>query len=76
MTDPIVIIGGGPTGMGAAWRLDALNRGGAALPFVLVEQQQALGGSSESVTTPEGFVFDITESGWKGAVKNVVASEA
>lgn len=26
--------------------------------------------------TPEGFVFDITESGWKGAVKNVVASEA
>jgi methylmalonyl-CoA/ethylmalonyl-CoA epimerase len=22
--------------------------------------------------TPEGFVFDITESGWKGAVKDVV----
>jgi methylmalonyl-CoA/ethylmalonyl-CoA epimerase len=22
--------------------------------------------------TPEGFVFDITESGWKGAVKEVV----
>jgi methylmalonyl-CoA/ethylmalonyl-CoA epimerase len=25
--------------------------------------------------TPEGIVFDITESGWKGAVKNVVPSE-
>jgi len=23
-------------------------------------------------TTPEGFVFDITETGWKGAVKDVV----
>src|SRR5258708_4698806 len=23
--------------------------------------------------TPEGVVFDVTESGWKGAVKNVVA---
>ena len=27
--------------------------------------------------TPEGFVFDVTESGWKGAVKEVVpASKA
>lgn len=25
--------------------------------------------------TPEGIVFDITESGWKGAVKNVVPAE-
>jgi lactoylglutathione lyase len=24
--------------------------------------------------TPEGFVFDVTESGWKGAVKEVVAA--
>ncbi len=23
-------------------------------------------------TTPEGFVFDITETGWRGAVKDVV----
>jgi lactoylglutathione lyase len=23
-------------------------------------------------TTPEGFVFDVTESGWKGAVKDVL----
>lgn len=26
-------------------------------------------------TTPEGFVFDITETGWKGAVKDVVPAE-
>lgn len=26
--------------------------------------------------TPEGIVFDITESGWKGAVKDVVPAEA
>jgi lactoylglutathione lyase len=26
-------------------------------------------------TTPEGFVFDITESGWIGAVKDVVPAE-
>jgi lactoylglutathione lyase len=25
--------------------------------------------------TPEGFVFDITESGWKGAVKDVVPAK-
>jgi methylmalonyl-CoA/ethylmalonyl-CoA epimerase len=25
-------------------------------------------------TTPEGFVFDITETGWRGAVKDVVAA--
>jgi methylmalonyl-CoA/ethylmalonyl-CoA epimerase len=25
--------------------------------------------------TPDGVVFDITESGWKGAVKDVVAAE-
>jgi methylmalonyl-CoA/ethylmalonyl-CoA epimerase len=27
-------------------------------------------------TTPEGFVFDITETGWKGAVKDVVPAPA
>lgn len=26
--------------------------------------------------TPEGIVFDITESGWKGAVKDVVPAKA
>jgi len=26
-------------------------------------------------TTPEGFVFDITETGWRGAVKDVVPAE-
>ncbi|MCK8787763.1 VOC family protein [Roseomonas sp. NAR14] len=27
-------------------------------------------------TTPEGIVFDMTESGWRGAVKEVVPAEA
>jgi lactoylglutathione lyase len=26
--------------------------------------------------TPEGFIFDVTESGWKGAVKDVVPGKA
>jgi lactoylglutathione lyase len=26
--------------------------------------------------TPEGFIFDVTESGWKGAVKDVTPSKA
>jgi lactoylglutathione lyase len=25
--------------------------------------------------TPEGFIFDVTESGWKGAVKEVVPAD-
>ena len=25
--------------------------------------------------TPEGFIFDVTESGWKGAVKDVVPAK-
>ncbi len=26
--------------------------------------------------TPEGFIFDVTESGWKGAVKDVVPAKS
>jgi protoporphyrinogen oxidase len=55
----VVVIGAGPTGLGAAWELEQNNRrGGAQTDYLLVEAQPRLGGSAASVTTPEGFIFD------------------
>ena len=54
---PIVIIGAGPTGLGAAWRL-ASQQPGAAPPFLLVNETLEAGGTAGSWTTPEGFTFD------------------
>jgi protoporphyrinogen oxidase len=54
----IAIIGGGPCGLGAAWRATSMQEAGAALTYTLIESSEELGGSSLSVTTPEGFVFD------------------
>ena len=54
---PIVIIGAGPTGLGAAWRL-ASQQPGSAPPFLLVNEGLDAGGTAGSWTTPEGFTFD------------------
>ncbi len=51
----IVIVGAGPTGLGAAWRL---HQDQPSAPFVLVEEASAAGGTAGSWTTPEGFTFD------------------
>ncbi|WP_162244368.1 protoporphyrinogen/coproporphyrinogen oxidase [Sphingomonas sp. Leaf339] len=54
----VAIISGGPCGLGAAWRLEQSATVSGAPSYLLVEKGE-LGGSSRSVTTPEGFVFDF-----------------
>jgi protoporphyrinogen oxidase len=49
------ILGAGPTGIGAAWRLWQAN---SALPFLLLDESLVPGGRAASFTTPEGFTFD------------------
>ena len=56
--EPIVIIGGGPTGLGAAWQLEKLAAANNFVPYLLIEQEARAGGSATSIITPEGFTFD------------------
>jgi protoporphyrinogen oxidase len=51
----ILIIGGGPTGLGAAWRLDALRHG----DWRLYEAEAVPGGLAGSVTDAHGFTWDL-----------------
>jgi protoporphyrinogen oxidase len=61
----IAIVGAGPTGIGAAWRLsqeipswhESVSLGGT-LPFLLLDESRVPGGRAASFTTPEGFTFD------------------
>jgi protoporphyrinogen oxidase len=50
----VLIIGAGPTGLGAARR--AAERG---LSYVVVERQAGPGGMAASVTDPDGFTWDL-----------------
>ena len=53
----VAILGSGPCGLGAAWRLS--QQAPEARPtFVIVDRNASPGGSAASFTTPEGFVFD------------------
>lgn len=60
------LLGAGPTGIGAAWRLSQglpSKNGSAAqsdgwLPFLLLDESPSPGGRAASFTTPEGFTFD------------------
>lgn len=54
MQSDILIIGGGPTGIGAASRLMELCE-----PFLLVEKAEDLGGLARSVQDKEGFCWDL-----------------
>ena len=55
-SDPrIVIIGGGPTGLGAANRLDELGHD----DWVLLEAADSFGGLASSVVDPQGFTWDL-----------------
>jgi protoporphyrinogen oxidase len=58
----IALLGAGPTGIGAAWRLSHRispnQRGDGRLPFLLLDQCPTPGGRAASYTTPEGFTFD------------------
>ncbi|MBX7166442.1 MAG: FAD-dependent oxidoreductase [Pirellulales bacterium] len=50
----LLIVGAGPTGLGAAWRLH--QRG--ATRWLLVDAAQEAGGLAGSVVDPQGFVWD------------------
>lgn len=54
------IIGAGPCGLGAAWRIDQWNTGHpeARHSYLLIDARDEPGGWAGSVSTPEGFVFD------------------
>ncbi len=51
----IAIVGAGPTGLGAAWRLDALGQ----TDWALFEAGEAAGGLASSVVDGHGFTWDL-----------------
>ena len=51
----IVIIGAGPTGLAAGYRLRELGH----TNFVMLEAREKVGGLASSETSPNGFVYDI-----------------
>ena len=57
MTDRILIIGAGPTGLGAAWRLNELGHSN----WLLLDSQprELAGGLAASFTDPQGFTWDL-----------------
>lgn len=52
---PVVIIGAGPTGVGAAWRLEELRHAN----WLMVEAGDHAGGLASSVVDPGGFTWDL-----------------
>src|SRR5205085_1116871 len=55
MNVDILILGAGPTGLGAAWRLDTLG----ARDWHLCEAAPAAGGLAGSVVDDHGFTWDL-----------------
>ncbi|CAJ0946548.1 unnamed protein product, partial [Mesorhabditis belari] len=56
----IVIIGSGPTALGAALRLNELQiEGGLDLEISILEKEDAVGGLASSVTDKRGFTWDL-----------------
>ncbi len=56
MTDvDVLIIGGGPTGLGAAWQLTRHE----GVEWLLYEQNSTLGGLSRSIVDDAGYTWDI-----------------
>jgi protoporphyrinogen oxidase len=54
----VAIVGSGPCGLGAAWRIEALRSQGDVTNYLVIDEKASPGGSASSVTTPEGFTFD------------------
>jgi protoporphyrinogen oxidase len=55
----IVVIGAGPTGLGAAWRLQERNAGSDAGPtWMVVDRADVVGGMARSIEH-EGFIWDL-----------------
>lgn len=57
MNDPgkVVIVGAGPTGLGAAWRLHEAGHS----DFVVLEAAEEPGGLASSFRDPQGFLWDV-----------------
>ncbi len=51
----ILIVGAGPTGLGAAWRLQELGRHN----WTLIDAAETAGGLASSVVDPQGFTWDL-----------------
>ncbi|MEM9166156.1 MAG: FAD-dependent oxidoreductase [Planctomycetota bacterium] len=56
---PILIIGAGPTGLGAAFRLRELEQERGKIPFEVWEASERIGGLAQSFTDKQGFTWDI-----------------
>jgi protoporphyrinogen oxidase len=62
----VAVLGAGPTGIGAAWRLTQnlsstspeSHATNGTLPFLLLDEASLPGGRAASFITPEGFLFD------------------
>ena len=55
----ILIIGAGPTGLGAAKRIDSLQKQGlASTSYLVLDAMDDAGGLASTDTTAEGFLFD------------------
>lgn len=52
---PIVVLGAGPTGLGAAWRLHQAGYG----DWAVYEAEPAVGGMSKSFQDEKGFTWDV-----------------
>ena len=55
----VAILGAGPCGLGAAWRIERLQSAGHNISYAVIDKDAISGGSASSVTTPEGFTFDF-----------------
>ncbi len=55
----VAVLGAGPTGLGAAWRLEELRRAGGGWTWHLFEAGAASGGLASSVVDQAGFRWDL-----------------
>ncbi|CAF1230588.1 unnamed protein product [Rotaria sordida] len=56
----VVIIGGGPCGLGAAWRAEEIRRqGNSNVDWILVEESSNAGGLARTVVDEKGFLWDM-----------------
>ena len=55
----VLVLGAGPTGLGAATRLETLRRSDGKWTYAVVDKEHKAGGLAITDATPEGFLFDV-----------------